>query len=71
MKALSRAIVEVILEEDGPDEVLRRLSHPYWFQALGCVVGFDWHSSGVTIPSLCWRTSDAVQVTVIPLISKE
>ena len=48
MKALSRAIVEVILEEDGPDEVLRRLSHPYWFQALGCVVGFDWHSSGVT-----------------------
>ncbi len=48
MKKLSRAIIEVILEEDGLDEVLRRLSHPYWFQALGCVVGFDWHSSGVT-----------------------
>jgi len=25
-----------------------RLSDPYWFQAFGCVLGFDWHSSGVT-----------------------
>lgn len=48
MKVLSRAIIEVVLEDGGPEEVLRRLSHPYWFQALGCVVGFDWHSSGVT-----------------------
>lgn len=48
MKALSAAIVEVIIEDAGPVEVLRRLSDPYWFQALGCVVGFDWHSSGVT-----------------------
>ena len=28
--------------------MLRRLSDPYWFQAFGCVLGFDWHSSGVT-----------------------
>lgn len=48
MKALSAAIVEVIIEDSGPEEVLKRLSDPYWFQALGCVVGFDWHSSGVT-----------------------
>jgi hypothetical protein len=48
MKKLSAAIVEVIVEDSGPDEVLRRLSNPHWFQALGCVVGFDWHSSGVT-----------------------
>lgn len=48
MKALSAAIIEVIIEDQGTDEVLRRLSDPYWFQALGCVVGFDWHSSGVT-----------------------
>ncbi len=52
MKALGRAIIEVILEENGPEEVLRRLSHPYWFQGLGCVVGFDWHSSGLTT-TLC------------------
>ena len=28
--------------------MLRRLSDPFWFQAFGCVLGFDWHSSGVT-----------------------
>lgn len=48
MKTLGAAIIEVIVEEFGPLEVLRRLSDPYWFQALGCVLGFDWHSSGVT-----------------------
>lgn len=37
-----------LVDEHGPDEVLARLSDPYWFQALGCVLGFDWHSSGVT-----------------------
>ncbi len=30
------------------DGLLRRLSDPYWFQALGCVLGMDWHSSGIT-----------------------
>lgn len=48
MKRLCAAIVEVVIEDSGPVEVLRRLSDPYWFQALGCVVGLDWHSSGVT-----------------------
>ena len=48
MKALCAAIVEVIIEDGGTEEALKRLSDPYWFQALGCVVGFDWHSSGVT-----------------------
>ncbi|MDO8094775.1 MAG: DUF763 domain-containing protein, partial [Candidatus Brocadiales bacterium] len=32
----------------GPQEIPKRLSDPFWFQALGCVLGFDWHSSGVT-----------------------
>jgi hypothetical protein len=45
---LSREIVTHIATEFGPREVLRRLSDPYWFQAFGCVLGFDWHSSGVT-----------------------
>ncbi|MDD3654393.1 MAG: DUF763 domain-containing protein [Desulfotomaculaceae bacterium] len=48
MVKLSSAIVEAIVEEYGPAEVLERLSDPFWFQALGCVVGFDWHSSGLT-----------------------
>lgn len=48
MVRLSSAIVEAIVEEYGPDEVLRRMADPFWFQSLGCVVGFDWHSSGLT-----------------------
>ena len=48
MVPLSREIVTFIATEFGRDEVLRRLSDPYWFQAFGCVLGFDWHSSGLT-----------------------
>jgi hypothetical protein len=48
MKELGREITLVILAEYGAREFLRRLSDPYWFQALGCVLGFDWHSSGLT-----------------------
>jgi hypothetical protein len=48
MTRLGREIVRLIVEEHGPEEILRRISDPYWFQSLGCVLGFDWHSSGVT-----------------------
>lgn len=52
MVSLSREIIRAIVEEYGPREVLRRLSSPYWFQAFGCVIGFDWHSSGLTTTTL-------------------
>jgi len=48
MVALSREIMIALVTGFGTAEVLRRLSDPYWFQALGCVLGFDWHSSGLT-----------------------
>ena len=48
MVKLAREISVHIVSEFGPDEMLRRLSDPFWFQAFGCVLGFDWHSSGVT-----------------------
>jgi uncharacterized protein len=48
MVQLSREIVVYMACESGVREVLRRLSDPFWFQAFGCVLGFDWHSSGVT-----------------------
>jgi hypothetical protein len=48
MVELSREIVIYLASEYGTQEVLRRLSDPFWFQAFGCVLGFDWHSSGVT-----------------------
>jgi hypothetical protein len=48
MKRLIRGVVEVIVMDYGVNELLRRLSDPVWFQSLGCVAGFDWHSSGLT-----------------------
>src|SRR5215207_10638 len=51
MVRLSGAVLGHMTAEYGPDEVLRRLSDPFWFQALGCVLGSDWHSSGVTTPT--------------------
>lgn len=48
MSALGRIVVEALVLHYGRDEVLRRLAHPFWFQSLGCVMGMDWHSSGIT-----------------------
>ena len=48
MWRLAGAITMAVVDEYSPAEMLRRLSDPWWFQAFGCVLGFDWHSSGVT-----------------------
>lgn len=48
MSLLGGAIAEAIVIEYGRPELLRRLSDPFWFQSLGCVLGMDWHSSGIT-----------------------
>ncbi len=48
MGKLSYAISKLLIEEHGQHEFLRRMSDPLWFQAFGCVLGFDWHSSGLT-----------------------
>jgi len=48
MTRLGAVIVEAIILEYGRDELLRRLAHPFWFQSFGCVMGMDWHSSGIT-----------------------
>jgi len=51
-----------IVEEFGPDEMLRRLADPWWFQAFGCVLGFDWHSSGVTTVT-CGALKEAAKIS--------
>lgn len=48
MSRLGTAIVESIILRYGRSELLARLSDPFWFQALGSVMGMDWHSSGIT-----------------------
>jgi len=60
MVKLAREITIAIVADFGAEEVLRRLSHPYWFQAFGCVLGFDWHSSGVTT-TLCGALKEAIK----------
>jgi hypothetical protein len=48
MIKLGTAITEAIVRDYGTSAFLSRLSDPFWFQALGAVMGMDWHSSGVT-----------------------
>ena len=48
MVRLSGAITDVVIDEFGQKEFLRRITDPHWFQALACTIGFDWHSSGTT-----------------------
>lgn len=52
MSRLARSISLAIVEEFGPDELLRRLADPVWFQSFGCVLAFDWNSSGLTTTTL-------------------
>lgn len=48
MSLLGGSIIESVVLEYGRKEVMVRMSDPLWFQALGCVMGMDWHSSGIT-----------------------
>ena len=48
MTKLGTAIVEALVHDMGRSAFLSRISDPFWFQALGCVMGMDWHSSGIT-----------------------
>jgi hypothetical protein len=60
MVKLAREITIVIVADFGAEEMLRRLSDPYWFQAFGCILGFDWHSSGVTT-TLCGALKEGIK----------
>lgn len=48
MVRLAEAIADVMTYEYGRKRFLQMLADPFWFQALSCVLGFDWHSSGTT-----------------------
>src|SRR6476469_5213127 len=62
MVPLSREIVIFVVREFGRLEALRRLSDPHWFQAFGCVLGFDWHSSGLTT-TVCGALKEGLRGT--------
>src|SRR6202453_581641 len=48
MSSLGAVVTQAIVHHYGRDEFLQRLSHPFWFQSFGAVMGMDWHSSGLT-----------------------
>ncbi len=52
MRRLIRGITSAIIEEFGPEEFLKRLSDPVWFQSLSTLIGMDWNSSGTTTITL-------------------
>ncbi|MDI6720929.1 MAG: DUF763 domain-containing protein [Candidatus Aenigmarchaeota archaeon] len=58
MVKLAREMSVLIIDEYGEKEFLERLSNPFWFQGFGCVLGFDWHSSGVTT-TVCGALKEA------------
>jgi hypothetical protein len=60
MVKLAREIVKLMASDYGPENILHRISDPYWFQALGCVLGFDWHSSGVTT-TVCGALKEGIK----------
>lgn len=60
MKKLAREIVVIIVDEFGPQEFLRKISSPFWFQAFGTLLGFDWHSSGVTT-TVCGAIKEGIK----------
>ena len=61
MVKLSKAIAEVIVDEYGTQELLRRLADPFFFQSLSCALGYDWHSSGTTTVT-CAALREALSV---------
>ncbi|QIW23450.1 DUF763 domain-containing protein [Sulfolobus sp. S-194] len=52
MKRLSKAIIDIMVIEWGPEKVVERLSNPLWFQGFNNIIGMDWDSSGSTTVTL-------------------
>ncbi|RKY36302.1 MAG: DUF763 domain-containing protein, partial [Candidatus Omnitrophota bacterium] len=60
MSKLAGLIVELMVGEYGREVLIEKLSDPFWFQALGCFLGFDWHSSGLTT-TLCFAIKKGIR----------
>jgi len=60
MKLLAREIISLIVLENGELDFLEKISDPFWFQAFGAVLGFDWHSSGLTT-TVCGAIKEGIK----------
>lgn len=52
MVRLGRVISLAVIGQFGPEEFLRRLADPVWFQSFGTVLAFDWNASGLTTTTM-------------------
>ncbi|MDK2850033.1 MAG: uncharacterized protein PWP03_14 [Candidatus Woesearchaeota archaeon] len=52
MKGLANEMTKLIVDYKGEKYFFQLISNPYWFQSFGCVLGFDWHSSGLTTTTI-------------------
>ena len=68
MVKMSSAITEAVVNESGQNEFIKRISNPYWFQALSCVIGYDWHSSGTTTVT-CGALKEALKKQNLGIMS--
>src|SRR4030042_3649571 len=59
MVELARCITEIVIGEYGREGLMNRLSDPWFFQSLSCVLGYDWHSSGTTTVT-CGALKEAI-----------
>ncbi len=67
MVKLSGLIIEIIVENEGTEGLLHKVSDVFWFQSLGCLLGFDWHSSGLTT-TLTGAVKEALKIRDIGIV---
>lgn len=69
MVLFARQVALAVAEEFGSQEMLQRLADPFWFHAFGCVLGFDWHSSGLTTTACgALRQAQGERLLLSPLV---
>lgn len=66
MVLLAKEIGNILVLEYGTKGFLERISDPFWFQALSCTLGFDWHSSGTTTTT-CGALKEALNSADVSL----
>jgi len=66
MVSLAECITDIIIDEYSSIGLLERLSDPWFFQSLACVLGYDWHSSGTTTVT-CGALKEALDRENVPV----
>lgn len=66
MVALAAPILEILVNEHGTFELIKRFSDSLWFQSFACLLGFEWNYSGMTTVTMK-AVKEALQKTSLPI----